>query len=318
MLNNLLQEAQVAVNEGVVNDMTEVTKGGGGGKIWPAGPVLARLVEVVELGNRAVSFEGQAKDPAPHIRLGFALFSANHSYDDGQPGLIRTFDMTISNNEKSKTHKLFKRMNYSGDKKHFAELLGMGYLLTITHKPGKKPTDKPYVNIDLDTISPPIDVMSQQHYQIPNAPDNYYRLFLWNKPTKAQWDSLIIKDADGKELTADKQWIQEDLVKALDFAGSPLEGLLFGTQTGIPAPGTVPAAAPTAPAAPAMAAPAPIPAGTVPAASVPAGPAAVPTAPAAPAAPAVPAPAAPALATPVPPAVPATPAPVAVPPAPAV
>lgn len=307
MLNNLLQEAQVAVTEGVVNDMTEVTKGGGGGKIWPAGPVLARLVEVVELGNRAVSFEGQPKDPAPHIRLGFALFSANHSYDDGQPGLIRTFDMTISNNEKSKTHKLFKRMNYSGDKKHFAELLGMGYLLTITHKPGKKPTDKPYVNIDLDTIAPPIDVMSQQHYNIPNAPDNYYRLFLWNKPTQAQWDSLIIKDADAKELAADKQWIQEDMVKALDFAGSPLEGLLFGTATGIPAPGT---------AAPAPAAvPAPVPAGAAPAASVPAGPAAVPAA--VPQAPATPA-AAPALAVPVAPAVPAIPALVAVPVPPAV
>ena len=311
MLNNLLQEAQVAVSEGVVNDMTEVTKGGGGGKVWPAGPVLARLVEVIEIGNRAVSFEGQPKDPAPHIRLGFALFSANHSYDDGKPGIIRTFDLTISNNEKAKSHKLFKRMNYSGDKKHFAELLGNGYLLTITHKPGKKPTDKPYVNIDLDTIAPPIDVMSQQHYPIPEAPDNYYRLFLWNKPTKAQWDSLLLRDADGKELAADKQWIQEDLVKALDFAGSPLEGLLFGTATGIPAPGTAaPVAAPAAPAAPAVpaATTAPVPAGAAPAASVPAGPAAIPATPAA----------APALAVPVAPAVPATPAPVAVPVPPAV
>lgn len=318
MLNNLLQEAQVAVTEGVVNDMTEVTKSGGGGKVWPAGPVLARLVEVIEIGNRAVSFEGQPKDPAPHIRLGFALFSANHSYDDGKPGIIRTFDLTISNHEKAKSHKLFKRMNYGGDKKHFAELLGQGYLLTITHKPGKKPTDKPYVNIDLDTIAPPIDVMSQQHYPIPEAPDNYYRLFLWNKPTKAQWDSLLLRDSDGKELAADKQWIQEDMVKALDFAGSPLEGLLFGTATGIPAPGTA-APAPAVPAAaPAAAVPAPVPAGAAPAASVPAGPAAIPAA--VPQAPATPA-AAPALAVPVAPAaipVPATPAPVAVPVPPAV
>lgn len=305
-LNALLGQAQSAVAEGVVTDMTQVVKGGGDFKPWPAGPVLARLVHVIELGNRAVSFKGEAKPPAPHIQLGFALFSPNHSNEDGTPGIIRTMDMTLSQNEKSKTHLLFKRMNYRGTAKHFAELLGNEYILTITHTPNKDATKQPYANIDLASIGAPVDPMSQQFYQVPAAPDNYYKLFMWNRPTKEQWDSLFItaeKDDDGKS----KNWQQDKLLEALDFSGSALEAMLFGSA-GMPVPGAAQAQAPATPVAPTA------PLGT-PAAAAPAGPAAVnvpwtENAPAVPQAPAVPAavPAAPVVAQPTPVAVPAVPA----------
>ena len=133
--------------------------------------------------------------------------------------------------------------------------------------------------VDLSGIRPipKFDPNTGAPVQMPALDASEVKLFLWGNPTQATWDSLHIEGTkdDGKS----KNWIQEDMYLAVDFAGSPLDVMLNGA--GIPAPQDMQdPATPAAPAAPsAPAAPA---APTAPAAPV------APTAPAAPVAPAAP------------------------------
>lgn len=283
-LNNLMQDVQNAVQTNVVADMNQTQKGGGERKVFPEGTTLARLVGVIELGKRPVEFQGQAKAPQPHVMLQFAMFSQGYTYDDEgkQPGVIATQDMTLTFTDKSKVKKLFQRMNYKGTAKHFAEMLGEAFLISIKHN---KKDDKLYVNLDLDSILPPLEPISKTAYPVPEAPESYYRLLLWNSPTQQQWDSLIIKDNEGKPI--ENQWLHKKVVEALDYGESALFTLLHGAvpslSTAVPpvAAGTPAAAAPTGPAAvPSAPAPWDVP-GTVPAVpvSVPAAPVQAPMAP---------------------------------------
>ncbi len=302
LLNNLMQDVQSAVQTNVVADMNQTQKGGGERKVFPEGTTLARLVGVIELGKRPVEFQGQAKTPQPHVMLQFAMFSPGYTYDEEgkQPGVIGTPDMTLTFTDKSKVKKLFQRMNYKGTAKHFAEMLGEAFLISIKHN---KKDEKVYVNLDLDSILPPLEPISKQPYQVPEAPESYYRLLLWNAPTQQQWDSLSIKDNEGKPI--ENQWLQKKVTEALDYNESALYTLLHGAAVpslavSVPpvAPGTPATAVPAGPAAAPVAAAPWDATGTVPAA-----PTVVPTAPAqapyAPAAPAMGIPSAPAI--PVPP-----------------
>lgn len=283
--------AQDVAESGI--DLNEAVKGGGGGRLLPEGYAFGRLVEYIEFGNQPQEFQGQAKDPALEFTLGFALTGQGYQNDDGTPYIVRTYNTALSRNEKSRAFKMFKALNWKGTAKSFAQLLGETFLVKIKQVPKSKTDPKIVSRIDLDGFLPPLDPVTRQPYPVAEAPDDMYRLFLWSRPTKEAWDSLYIEgEYEGKS----KNRIQEQILAALDFQGSPLQQLLM--QSGVTA---LPTAAPATPvAAPVAAAPvavAPTPAPVAPAA--PAAPAAVPAAPLA-----------------VPAAV-ATPAPVAVAPAPA-
>lgn len=227
-------------------DMNEATKGGGGARLLPEGYAFGRLVEYVEFGMQPQEYQGQAKDPALEFSLGFALWGEGYQNDDGSPYIVRTFSMAMSQNEKSRSFKLFRALNWKGSKKHFAQILSEPFLVKIKHV-AKSKTDATVVSrIDLDGFLPPLDPVSKQPYPIPEAPAELYRLFLWNRPTKEAWDALFIEgEYEGKS----KNRIQEIILGALDFQGSPLQLLLAGAVPALP---TAPAA-PTAPvAAPAV------------------------------------------------------------------
>ena len=294
--------AQDVAESGI--DLNEAVKGGGGGRLLPEGYAFGRLVEYIEFGNQPQEFQGQAKDPALEFTLGFALTGQGYQNDDGTPYIVRTYNTALSRNEKSRAFKLFKALNWKGTAKSFAQLLGETFLVKIKQVPKSKTDPKIVSRIDLDGFLPPLDPVTRQPYPVAEAPDDMYRLFLWSRPTKEAWDSLYIEgEYEGKS----KNRIQEQILAALDFQGSPLQQLLM--QSGVTA---LPTAAPATPvAAPVAAAPAAV------------APTPTPTAVVAPAAPAV-APAAPAVAPAAVPAAPlavpaavATPAPVAVAPAPA-
>ena len=267
-------------------DMTEAQKGGSGARMLPAGYAYAQLVEFVEMGNHAQEFQGKAKDPAMEVQLGFALFNtADRQYanDDGTPYIVRPYSFSISRNEKARAFLLFKALNWKGTKKHFAQLLGEKYLVKIVHE-AKSKTDATLVSrIDMKGFLPPLDAASQMPYPIPDCPVNLYRLFLWSHPTKEGWDALYV---DGKyDDGHSKNFVQEKIMAALDFMGSPLQQLLF--STGIP---SLPS---TAPAAPVAAPVAPLPPGAgyapmTPPASAPVAPAVAPVAPLAPTPPTAP------------------------------
>ena len=169
---------------------------------------------------------------------------------------------------------MFKALNWKGTAKSFAQLLGDTFLVKIKQVPKSKTDPKIVSRIDLDGFLPPLDPVTRQPYPIAEAPDDMYRLFLWSRPTKEAWDSLYIEgEYEGKS----KNRIQEQILAALDFQGSPLQQLLMAS--GVTA---LPTAAPAVPvAAPVAAAPAPTP--TPAAVAVPAAPVAAPAAVATPA-----------------------------------
>lgn len=241
VLNALKSQVAEAVAAGLMLDLTVQSTGGSGGKFYPEGYAFARLTEYVELGDIVQEFNGEAKAPAPHMYLGFNIWGAGYQNEDGTPGRITTYDLAISANGKAKTYKLFKKLNFKGDATCFAELLGNGMLLKIVHHTSKTSGAKPKSIIDIEGFLPPIDVVSQAPYNIPEAPDSAYKLFLWDKPTPETWKTLFI---DGKrDDGTSKNWLQDKIMEATNFMGSPLDIMLGGVAL----PSLVAGAAPTAP-----------------------------------------------------------------------
>lgn len=252
---HLLAAANAAVEAGTEADMTQASKGGGGGKLYPEGYAFARLVEVIELGSHSVMYMGQAKDPAPQFMLGFALWGEGYQNEDGTPGYIRTFELSQSTNEKAKAFKLFKKLNWKGVSKTFAQLLGETFLLKIIHTKKKDdPNAKPRSNIDLEGFLPPLDPVTKAPYAIPDAPGDMFKLFLWNHPTQAMWDSLYIEGQ--RDDGSSKNWLQERICSATNFPGSALENLLHGSAIptlatpAVPSAPVVPTQVPAAPVVP--------------------------------------------------------------------
>lgn len=231
-------------------NMTEATKGGGG-RLLPEGYAFGRLVEYVEMGSQPQSFNGVAKDPKPEARLGFALWGQGYQNEDGTPYIIRPYAFSIDRNEKAKAYLLFKSLNWQGKATHFAQLLGEAYLVKIVHE-DKSKTDKSKVSrIDMKGFLPPLDPVTRMPYGIPAPREEDLQLFLWDYPTIEAWDALYVAGNldDGRS----KNFTQEEIVGATNFAGSALESLLLGNGKPVPKAAAKPAAAtPALPATPAQ------------------------------------------------------------------
>jgi hypothetical protein len=235
ILAQLLAQANEAAELASI-DMSE-TSSGGERILIPEGKKIGTFVEYIEVGKQPKEYQGQQKTPALTFRLGFAI----HNVTPDGPVLLRTFDLSLGNNEKAKSKIAFDRMNYKKLAKHFAQLLGTSYLLEIKIVKGKTAPFKERNEINFATIDPAIEPVSQQPYQIPAFDDKLYRLFLWDVPTKEGWDALHIAGTtdDGKS----KNYIQELCLKAVDYPGSALEALLGGGVPDITAPAVLAAEA---------------------------------------------------------------------------
>lgn len=239
-------QALAAQNAAVATvNMAEVSKGGGGARrLLPQGFALVRFCRYIEFGKHAREYQGQAKTPMMNVRLGLALWGDTnpaggdeksrpddlfHYFDEKGnkvPTILNSFDMTLGNNEKSKTKIAFDRMNYKGLAKSFPELLGEAFIVPILRKKGKGPDGKEYNMIDWANLLPPFDAISKQPYNVPEVADDQYQLFLWEMPTKETWDELFIEGTNDKGKS--KNFLQAKCIEALDFKGSPLEALLGG------------------------------------------------------------------------------------------
>ena len=267
-LNNLV-EKELAVQ---TVDMTETGTGGYENVLLEAGTYSVRFMEYIEQGKKTPMYEGKptGRPAVLNVKIGFLIYGP-----DGVVVRNRSLPMAIGNSEKARFKKLFDRLNKNKDIQHAAQKLGQAYRMEITvdkNKSGKEYNGMVYESL---TPLPKFDPETGEPMKVPELVESDLKLFLWANPTKETWDSLYI---DGKNDKGEsKNFIQNDILGAVDYAGSPLQALLEG---GLPTPSDLaPApAAETAPAAP----------------TTPAAPAA-PVTPAAPAAPAAPtAPAAPA------------------------
>lgn len=212
-------KAAAAAAEQAALDLTKPTKGPER-KPLPEGTALGVLVEYIEFGKQPQSYNGQAKDPMMEVQLGFALFGEGYQTEEGTPRTISTFSMPLSANEKSRSYKLFKRMNAKGIHKNFASMLGEVFLVPIVHKEynGKK-----YANIDLENISIGVDPLTKKPYNVDKTliKDKQYRFFMWDFCDKEQWDSIEIQNDD-----PEKNFLQAKCLKAVDFPGSRLQQML--------------------------------------------------------------------------------------------
>ena len=245
VLARLQQQAAAVADKGL--DMSQVSKGGAGKRLLPAGRAFARLIGYREFGNHVQTFQGKAKAPARMVRLTFAMWGKGdptgpneqgNCYhlvnEDGtvkSHGTYTTFDISLGNNEKSKIKHGFDKMNWTKKHKTFATMLGEAFLLPIEIKKGTKADSKPYNLIDWAGILPPLDPMSAQPYQVPEVKDEDYFAFLWDMPTKEDWDAMFIEGTNDKGQS--KNFLQAMCLKAKDFPGSALETLLLEINGGV-------------------------------------------------------------------------------------
>lgn len=226
ILNSLMEDVIATADV----DMT-VTSTGGGGGLMPAGFAMARMVTYIELGLHPDSFD-EKKAPGHNIKVGFKLFGGEY---EGR--FISTFDLKLSNNEKAKTKQFFDKLNWDGSLRHFAQGLGRAYLVPITLEKNKQ--GKEVNRLNLGGILPPIDPVSKANYPVPELGSDDLRYFFFDKPTKESWDSLFVDGSwdDG----GSKNVMQEKILKALNFPGSPLEQLISGVVLPELGAGAVPA-----------------------------------------------------------------------------
>lgn len=250
-------QSLIAQEVAVTDDMNEKVVGGPS-RLLETGRYFGYVAEYIDLGNQPQEFQGKAKDPAPEIQLGLWLLLQDPDTRAWvEPTMYRPYSMAISRNEKAGAFKAFKALNWRQDPniRHFAQFLGQAFIFDIVKYKSTKGKDANKVQWDKTVAA--VDPMSGQPYPLPGLPEDKIRLFLWNNPDLFSWDSLYVEGVwdDGQS----KNRLQETILSATNFSGSPLELLLLQNQRNTQAPPKPVVAAPAqAAAAPVAAVAAPV------------------------------------------------------------
>lgn len=298
-----IEQMMAMANEAAAISNIDMTDGqvGGTSKPMPIGNALARLIGVVELGDQPQRdfTTKKIKGTLPEVHLVFALWGqgltqtgeqVNFHNDDGTPRIWSPFDMALSRNIGSNAFKLFQKLNWRNTATNFAQLLNGTFILPFTEQAKTKTDPTKVVKLNIDGIMPPLDPITKSPYPVPEVPVDQFKLFLFDRPTKAMWDALYVEGEwpakDGKPAES-KNKLQNKIMGASNFQGSALQTLLAGGAAALPdmsalaapaaaapvaapvapvaaAPVVAPLAQPVAPVAPApVAAPVAAPAGVV-------------------------------------------------------
>lgn len=211
-----------------------------------AGVALLRLRDYIELGY--FDSKNPKYKPALSCRLTFELCHPDHMREDSEgvkyPSLL-TVNVNHARGGKSRYIRLFKKMNHTGKHTHFIQMLGEGFLGTLTHK---KDGDKTYVNLTSEDgsewlIGAPVivDPLANEVKPIPVPELNgESKAFLWentgatDEDIQEMWDSIYIEgeNDDGKS----KNWIQEVIKTNNNYAGSRTQAIVDGAVTEVDIP----------------------------------------------------------------------------------
>ncbi len=217
----------------------------------PAGKTVARLIEYIETGKQPQKpYMGKPKPAADMVRLTFELLAPKNIHEYEVEGVKKEradrISITVSKklSDKAKYKKLFEKMRRGRpDKRHMAQMLNEAFLVEIYHNTVPASGDKKertYANLfDKDggsyITAPRIqkDVLDEGSWVDVPVRDalSPLRLFLFENPTKETWESLYIEGEretkiDGKDVKVSKNWIQELILSAKNFAGSTLDAML--------------------------------------------------------------------------------------------
>lgn len=250
ILNNIAALVNETVEtQGVDHSITQQGGGNFEDVLLPKGTYYGRMVEYIELGKKIPMNAGKptGKPAVLNVRTGFIIYTP-----DGSIKRINPFPMAVSSFEKAKFKQLFDKMNVDGTMKHLAQALGKPMAFEVEQHTTKAGKTLNVIEFSGTRPLPKFDPNTGAPIVLPELDEQLLRIFLWQNPTQETWDSLHI---------AANNFIQNEILAAVDFEGSPLQQMLMG---GVPAPedmapaiapAPVPAqvsapAAPMAPAAP--------------------------------------------------------------------
>lgn len=222
-------------NAKTVHNMHEETEGGGGGRVLlPAGEYYGYLCQYIDLGDHEDEFNGKVTGVFPFFRAAVALFYYPSEIDDSiEPSddeeqkytVVPVFDTAIKTSSRANAVKMFKGLNVSNDPDitSIPQFLGAPRRFKVTvSKNGR------YNNIDFAATGPAREGRPPRDIELPDIDEKDVQVFFWNNPTLEDWNKLEIEERvldDGRKV---ENFIQNKILSAKNFAGSPLDILLQG------------------------------------------------------------------------------------------
>lgn len=224
----------------------------------PEGTTIGRLVDYIELGvQKRKPFKGKEKSPMPACHITFELLGEKYVREVEVNGVKKKIadrisipNLPIMLDSRAKFKKLFEKMRYGRDDiTHMSQMLGDAFKITITHAVvnAGTPDERRYANITGPDgsflISPPVrnveneagEIVSVKKLKVPDIVGDV-RLFLFDDPTDAMWESIFIDGerevttSDGKTKTVSRNYFQETIKKAENFEGSAVQAFLEGSD----------------------------------------------------------------------------------------
>jgi hypothetical protein len=215
----------------------------------PEGITVGRFVEYVEIGMHPQKpFKGKEKPDAEMVYMKFDLVGPKNLREhEGQKFCDQiSIRVKLSKNDKAGYVALYDKMKYGRDKiTHMAQMLGEAFIITVVHNKGDGEGARTYANMKTAgaagvwQIGAPVvtDPLTGVATKVPvPAALSEIKFFGWNVPTQETWDSLFIDgereldDGKGGKTVKSKNWIQELILSATNFEGSPLHQLLGGVD----------------------------------------------------------------------------------------
>lgn len=211
-----------------------------------AGTALLRLREYIELGRHEPS--NPQHKPSQRVVLVFELSHPDHLIEVEGKKVPQSFMVRLNKGGTAKSgyRKLFSLMNEACGNKfnHFVQMIGQPFLGKLYHNKSED-GKQTYVNLDKDgayAIGAPVveDPITCTKTPVPvRELDGTPRAFLWenegvtDEDIKAMWESIFIdgvrevEDAKTKEKKeVSKNWIQETIMKNMEWEGSRTQGLV--------------------------------------------------------------------------------------------
>lgn len=230
-------------------DQTKMKEGGGGfdRPVPAAGKCTLRLQQYIELGKQPST--NPKYKAAEQVMLRFEVNSPKHliELDDGKK-IPNQITMRLPKGGKtSKYGRLFTALNYKGEFRHFAQMVGKGaWMAEITHNVVNegKDNEKTYANLDKNkawTFGPPVfenpatgEVQTVPVPELDGDPQVFMfeNAGLGDAQYKALWDALYIEGEheSGDKKGESKNWIQNLIKDSLTFEQSRLRQLIEGNS----------------------------------------------------------------------------------------